>query len=467
MYKYFKRIQDDKLPYPFGPLSAKVPSQTITKTNQQVKEVLSCAKKRGTYNKICAEDKASMPASTVWQKLRNFKGKDLKDSSVRDWKNMYEKELKEKSKSAGVGEDVRVVSLPGITRGRPPLLGEKLDKYLQEIIKEMCCRRTPIGSTIVVAVARGILLIHNRQMMEEFGGSLKPNKSWAKQVLWRMGFSKRGANSIAKILPDTFDLIKEQYLIDIKSVVCFEEIPDPLIINWDQTALKLAPSLNWTMEKRGTKRVEIAAIDDKRQITAVFGASLSGDFLPVQLIFTGKTSKCLPKVDFPLDWDITCTANHWSNETTMLRYIDHIIIPYVHNIRSRLQLSPKHPAMVIFDVFKGQCVEALLKKLEENNILYVIVPANCTDKLQPLDLSINKPAKDYMKTKFQEWYGDIIFKQLDDQIHKEVDMKLSTMKPIVSHWMIDMYEYFKSKPNIIINGFKEAGICDALKTTPK
>ena len=43
------------------------------------------------------------------------------------------------------------------------------------------------------------------------------------------------------------------------------------------------------MEKRGTKLVEITAIDDKRQITAVFGSTLSGDFLPVQLIFTGTT----------------------------------------------------------------------------------------------------------------------------------------------------------------------------------
>lgn len=61
-----------------------------------------------------------------------------------------------------------------------------------------------------------------------------------------------------------------------------------------------------------------------------------------------------------------------------------------------------------------------------------------------------------MKTKFQEWYGDIICKQLDDPVHEQVDMRLSIMKPIISHWMIDMYEYLKSKPNIVINGFKEA-----------
>ena len=60
--------------------------------------------------------------------------------------------------------------------------------------------------------------------------------------------------------------------------------------------------------------------------------------------------------------------------------------------------------------------------LEENNILYVIVPANCTDKLQPLDLSINKPAKDYMKQRFQEWYGGIICQQLEDKVEEAVDI---------------------------------------------
>ena len=51
--------------------------------------------------------------------------------------------------------------------------------------------------------------------------------------------------------------------------------------------------------KCGTKHVEITAVDDKRQITAVFGYTLTGDFLPMQLIFTGITQKCLLKVDFP------------------------------------------------------------------------------------------------------------------------------------------------------------------------
>ena len=46
--------------------------------------------------------------------------------------------------------------------------------------------------------------------------------------------------------------------------------------------------------------------------------------------------------------------------------------------------------------------------------------------------------------------------------HEEVDPRLSVTKPVMSQWMIDMYNYFKSNPSIIVNGFKEAGIHDTL-----
>ena len=212
-------------------------------------------------------------------------------------------------------------------------------------------------------------------------------------------------------------------------------------------------------EKKGIKRVEIVAVDDKRQITAVFACSLSGVFLPIQLIYQGTTTKCLPKnVSFPADWHITCTANHWSNSNTMVDYVNLIIIPYIVETRKALKLSEDHPALVLFNVFKGQCTEEVLQLLLDNNVLYIFIPANSTDKLQPLDLSVNKPAKDFMKLKFQDWYGSVICKQLDDGVDEAVDLRLSVMKPLCAGWCIDLFQYLSSKPDIIINGFKAAGI---------
>jgi len=127
----------------------------------------------------------------------------------------------------------------------------------------------------------------------------------------------------------------------------------------------------------GETRVEIAAKDDKWQITALFACTLTGNFLPIQLIYQGITTKCQPKhVEFPDDWHITYTANHWANKDTTIAYIENIIIPYVKKERELLGLSDDQS---VLDVFKRQCTSKGLKLVENNNILYVTVSGNCTD----------------------------------------------------------------------------------------
>ena len=91
---------------------------------------------------------------------------------------------------------------------------------------------------------------------------------------------------MAKVSIENFQKVKEQFLVDIRAVVKMEDIPFDLIINWDQTGIHYVPVGSWTMEKEGSKRVEIIGVDDKRQITAVFAGFLTGDF---QLIYKGTT----------------------------------------------------------------------------------------------------------------------------------------------------------------------------------
>ena len=64
-------------------------------------------------------------------------------------------------------------------------------------------------------------------------------------------------------------------------------------------------------------------------------------------------------------------------------------------------------SLAFFDVFRGQQTPAFHELPKENTLVNrVNVPANCTDKLQPLDLSVNKPLKDEMKQRFQAWYAE-------------------------------------------------------------
>ena len=120
--------------------------------------------------------------------------------------------------------------------------------------------------------------------------------------------------------------------------MALEEIPPELIINLDQTGLKYVPFDDWTRVMQGSKSVPISGLGDKRLITTIFAGTLSGMFLLPQLIYAGKTKPCLPKVDFPQGWDITCTPNHWANEESIKRYIKTIIVQYIEKTKQDMKL---------------------------------------------------------------------------------------------------------------------------------
>ena len=141
----------------------------------------------------------------------------------------------------------------------------------------------------------------------------------------------------------------------------------------------------------------------------MFCAALSGELLPLQLIYQGKTTACLPRFAFPSEWNVTYTPNHWSNGQKTKEYIHKIILPYVEAKRNAHGRS-NQTALVIFDEFKGQITDDVYNVLDNHNILVVKVPPNCTDRLQPMDLSINKSVKDYLRDRFQKWYSSEVEK---------------------------------------------------------
>ena len=115
--------------------------------------------------------------------------------------------------------------------------------------------------------------------------------------------------------------------------------------------------------------------------------------------------------------------------------------------------------MLIFDNCKEQCTPELLTLLDDNNINVILIPANCTDRLQPLDFSVNKAAKEFLCRKFHEWYTKQVCLQLQQNAKQpSVDLRLSIVKLLGTQWMVELYDYLKGKPDIICNGFKEGGL---------
>lgn len=196
-------------------------------------------------------------------------------------------------------------------------------------------------------------------------------------------------------------------------------------------------------------------------ITGVFCGSLIGEFLSPQLLYGGKTDRCHPLAPFPADWDIHHNIKHWSNEVTMIRYLKNVIVPFIASTRELLGVDDTQAALAIFDCFRGQVTEQVVSVLSENNIHSVVVPPNCTDRLQPLDLTVNKMAKAFLQREFQEWYSKEISRKYDASkgiMEGLVDLSTSRMKNVGVSWLIRLYDHINNNPLNIVNGFLAAHI---------
>ena len=77
-----------------------------------------------------------------------------------------------------------------------------------------------------------------------------------------------------------------------------------------------------------------------------------------------------------------------------------ILIPYVDTKRKEVGVSDE-PLLLICDVFKGQWTDAVKDVVKESNGKMVPAPNNWTNYFQPLDLTVNKSSKDFLRQEAQ------------------------------------------------------------------
>ena len=196
------------------------------------------------------------------------------------------------------------------------------------------------------------------------GGHIKLNRHWAYSLFKRINFvPRKPTTSKSKSSVKDFAKAKKEFLQEVVSTVEMEDIPPELIMNWDQNGIKMVPTTTWTMERKRSKRVEVVGSNDKH----VFCGTIQGNFLPVQLIYAGKTTFCHPKYRFLAGWHVTHAKKHWSTEETMRQYIEFIILPYVNSVRNSLNDNTV-AGLVIMDNFKGLVTASISKLLEDNHL---------------------------------------------------------------------------------------------------
>ena len=110
----------------------------------------------------------------------------LTKQSITEFKKAYNES---KQKGADLSEEIVMKS-----RGRPTLLPETLMKKTIDTISALRLRGAPVTSSVINAVAKGIVQANDRTLLVENGAHLSISNDWARKVLYRMDTLGRKMN---------------------------------------------------------------------------------------------------------------------------------------------------------------------------------------------------------------------------------------------------------------------------------
>jgi hypothetical protein len=100
-----------------------------------------------------------------------------------------------------------------------------------------------------------------------------------------------------------FEMVKTQYLMDIKMITEIDRIPKEVIIISNQTSVEYVPVSSWTnMAPQVSEKITNFKL-----------------LLCLLLCFLVTFNI----VTFPLDWNVTFSNNHWSNENQKEERVKH------------------------------------------------------------------------------------------------------------------------------------------------
>ena len=247
----------------------------------------------------------------------------INESTVRGFIKSY----KDKAASAS-SKDENISSLPHKKRGRKT--PEEIDSKVMEKAAIMRLAGAVVNYNIVIAIAKGIITANDRTILTEYGGTEQFGFRWCQSIFARMKWTNRkGTTAKPTIAPGLIKEVGLTFYKDIAEIVQTLNIPSEFVINIDQTPIPYILISKYSVNQKNAKNVPIQGTGDYQQITGTFGGVNEWEFLPIQLIYQGKTNRCQPKFKFPSDFHVTQTGNHWANEATSLDLLSEILIPYV------------------------------------------------------------------------------------------------------------------------------------------
>jgi len=130
-------------------------------------------------------------------------------------------------------------------------------------------------------------------------------------------------------------------------------------------------------------------------------------------------------VHFPEGADYAAQENAWMDESVMLNWITHVLRPWA-------ETAPAHiRPLLLLDSYSCHTTECVVAAINSLGVDLIHIPAGCTCLCQPVDVGINKPFKNRLKNRWEQYL-------LENQGAADARGRIpSPSREVLAGWIID------------------------------
>jgi hypothetical protein len=299
-----------------------------------------------------------------------------------------------------------------------------------------------------VPVSIDSLCAYARKMVESEMAHLTEfvaSRQWADSFFRRHNFSLRAKTSLSQRLPADLEEKLESFHNYVNDKRDQYDFGSDLIVNMDETPAYFDLAPGKTVNRTGEKSVLIRTTGaEKRHLTVVLAVAADGAVLPPMIIFKGK--RALKDIKAPKGWIVCVQQKAWMDSTLMVRWIKEILQVY----------TKKKQSLCVIDSFRGHLTDEVKKQFKKSGVITAVIPGGCTSKIQPLDVSINKPFKSELRRSWNEWISNEASKLAAKATTGE-KLKTASKQEIVD-WIVNAVKVLEEKSELVRRSFRVCGI---------
>ncbi|CAG8627368.1 9882_t:CDS:1, partial [Ambispora leptoticha] len=310
-----------------------------------------------------------------------------------------------------------------------PLLEDELLEYIKKKREEKC------------TVTTSMIIKKAKDLGTSLGLSdIKFSRGWAETFKQRHKLVKRARTQIAQKVPEDMPQTVINFLRIAREKTY--NIEKKFIISFDETPMWFDMPQNSTIDFKGVHEVTVKLTgSDKLRFTVVLSYTAAGEKLPPMVIFKLKKK---PKGKFPRNIVVATAPSANMTQDLMIS----TFIPRV--VWARPNSFFKSKGIIFFDAHRSHNRDGVIRKLNSEGLDILEIPGGTTCVLQPLDVSVNKPFKNGMQRRWEEWMdrGKVVLTKKGN--HKKASYEL------VCEWVSETWKEIST--NVLVKSFEATGL---------